>query len=56
MPGAGHKFYFVGKVPIAFSVLASILFVNTFLMLLLYFAGKYFLSKKRSRQRPLVSR
>jgi len=35
MPGAGHRFYFVGKVPFPFSVLACLLFVNTFLMLLL---------------------
>jgi hypothetical protein len=35
MPGAGHRFYFVGKVPLPFSVLACLLFVNTFLMLFL---------------------
>jgi hypothetical protein len=28
MPGAGHRFYFVGKVPFAFSVLFSLLFVK----------------------------
>jgi hypothetical protein len=43
MPGAGHRFYFVGKVPLAFSVALSLLFANTFLMLFLEFAGKYFL-------------
>ena len=35
MPGAGHRFYFVGKVPFLFSVLLCLLFVNTFLMLFL---------------------
>ncbi len=45
MPGAGHRFYFVAKVPFAFSVLFSLLFVNTFLMLFLEFAGKHFLSR-----------
>lgn len=41
MPGAGHKFYFVEKVPLAFSVLLSLLFANTFLMLLPEFARKH---------------
>jgi hypothetical protein len=45
MPGAGHRFYFVGKVPLVFSVVLSLLLANTFLMLLLQFAGKYFLTK-----------
>jgi hypothetical protein len=45
MPGAGHRFYFVGKVPLAFVVLFSLLFVNTFLMLFLEFAGKHFPSR-----------
>ena len=45
MPGTGHRFYFVGKVPLPFFVLLCLLFVNTFLMLLLDFAGKYFLPK-----------
>lgn len=45
MPGAGHRFYFVGKVPLSFFVLLCLLFLNTFLMLLLEFAGKYFLPK-----------
>ena len=35
MPGAGHRFYFVEKVPIPFFVLSCLLFVNTFLMLFL---------------------
>lgn len=43
MPGAGrHHFEFVGKEPLAFLVVATLLFVNTFLLLLLDFAGKYF--------------
>ena len=45
MPGAGHRFYFVGKVPLPFFVLLCLLFLNTFLMLLLEFAGEYFLPK-----------
>lgn len=46
MPGTGHRFYFVGKVPLVFSVVLSLLFANTFLMLLLEFAGKYFLPRE----------
>ena len=47
MPGAGgHRFYFVGKVPLVFSVISALLFANTFLMLLLEFAGKYFLPRE----------
>lgn len=45
MPGAGHKFYFVGNVPFAFLVLLFLLFVNTFLMLSSEFAGRHFLPK-----------
>jgi hypothetical protein len=35
MPGAGHRFYFVGKVPFAFWGLSCLLFANTLLMMLL---------------------
>ena len=46
MPGAGgHRFYFVGKVPLVFSAVLSLLFANTLLMLSLELAGKYFLPK-----------
>lgn len=45
MPGAGHRFYFVEKVPLPFFALLFLLFANTFLMLFLQLAGKYFLSK-----------
>jgi hypothetical protein len=45
MPGAGHRFYFVEKVPSPFVLFTLLLFLNTFLMLLLEFAGKYFLPK-----------
>lgn len=46
MPGAGrYHFEFVGKQPLAFSLLALLLFVNTFLLLVVTFAGKYFLPK-----------
>jgi hypothetical protein len=42
MPGAGRRFYFEGKVPLVFSVVAALLFANAFLMLLLEFVGKHF--------------
>jgi membrane protein implicated in regulation of membrane protease activity len=46
MPGCGrHRFEFLGKKPLAFFVVVALLFVNTFLLLLLEFAGKYFLPK-----------
>ena len=45
MPGAGHRFYFVEKVPLAFALFSVLLFLNTFLMLLLDFVGKHFLPK-----------
>jgi uncharacterized membrane protein len=46
MPGAGrYHFEFAGKQPLAFSLLALLLFVNTFLLLVVTFAGKYFLPK-----------
>jgi hypothetical protein len=42
MPGfGGHRFYFVGKVPLQFFVLLCLLFLNTLLM----FAGEYFVPK-----------
>jgi hypothetical protein len=41
MPGLGRRFYFVEKVPLAFSVFLSLLFANTFLMLLPEFPRKY---------------
>lgn len=46
MPGGGHRFEFVGKEPLAFRVIASLLFVNTILMLTLNFGGRYFLPKQ----------
>jgi hypothetical protein len=47
MPVAGgHRFYFVGKAPAVFQVVALLLFANTLLMLLLEFAGKYFLPRE----------
>jgi hypothetical protein len=45
MPGGRHRFEFVGKEPLVFWVVASLLFANTVLMLLLEFGGKYFLPK-----------
>lgn len=46
MPGGRHKFYFVGKAPLVFSMAISLLLANTFLMLLLEFAGRYILPQK----------
>jgi hypothetical protein len=44
MPGSStHIFQFEGKEPLAFWIVFSLLFANTILMLLLGFAGKYFL-------------
>jgi hypothetical protein len=46
MPGSGgHRFYFVGKKPLVMRVVATLLFLNTFLFLLLEFGAKYFLPK-----------
>jgi hypothetical protein len=49
MPGGRHRFEFVGKEPLAFWMTASLLFVNTVLMLTLDFGGKYFLPKQAPR-------
>jgi hypothetical protein len=51
MPGGRYRFEFVGKEHLAFRVTASLLFVNTILMLTLNFGDKYFLPK----QTPIVS-
>jgi hypothetical protein len=46
VPGAGgHRFYFEDKEPLAFRVIATLLFANTFLGLSLDFGAKYFLPK-----------
>ena len=46
MPGAGRiRFEFVGKEPLMLWVVATLLFVNTFLLLSLAFGAKYFLPK-----------
>jgi hypothetical protein len=46
MPGAGgHRFQFVDKPPFAFGVVLTLLFANTFLMLLVGNGAKYFLPK-----------
>jgi hypothetical protein len=45
MLGGRHRFEFVGKDPLVLWVVASLLFANTALMLLLEFGGKYFLPK-----------
>jgi uncharacterized protein YqhQ len=47
MPGFGaHRFYFVEKVPLAFTLVLSLLFANTLLMFLPPFAGEHFPSKR----------
>jgi hypothetical protein len=44
MPGSSrHCFVFEGKEPLAVWIVVSLLFVNTVLMLLLSFTGRYFL-------------
>jgi|SRR5580704_15986437 hypothetical protein len=45
MPFGRHRFEFDGKDPLAFWVLAILLFANTLFGLSLTFAGKYFLPK-----------
>jgi hypothetical protein len=41
MLGGRHQFEFVGKDPLVFRVFATLLFLNTFLLLLLGFGAKY---------------
>jgi hypothetical protein len=43
MLGGRHRFEFVGKEPLVLWVVVSLLFANTFLMLLLQFGAKYLL-------------
>jgi hypothetical protein len=46
VPGSGgYRFEFVGKDPLAFRVIITLLFANTFLGLSLTFGGKYVLPK-----------
>src|SRR5271155_100766 len=46
MPGTGgHRFEFVDREPLVLRVVAMLLFVNTFLGLLLDFGAKYFFPK-----------
>jgi hypothetical protein len=46
MPGLGrHRFEFVDKEPLMLWVVASLLLANTFLLLLVDFAAKYFLPR-----------
>ena len=53
MPGAGgYRFYFEGKDPLIFRVLAILLFANTFFGLGLGFAGQYFLPKASATLQP----
>jgi hypothetical protein len=46
MLGQRYKFEFVGKEPLVFRVAASLLLVNTVLMLTLVFGGKYLFPKQ----------
>ena len=53
MPGAGrHRFEFEGKEPLVLWVVATLLFVNTFLFLSLDFGAKYFLPKASLNLQP----
>jgi hypothetical protein len=52
MLGGRHRFEFVGKEPLVFVVVVSLLFANTFLMLLLDFGAKYFLPKTSLSLQP----
>jgi hypothetical protein len=53
MPASGrHRFYFVGREPLVFRVVATLLFVNTFLFLPLDFGAKYLLPKASRDLRP----
>ena len=52
MPGGRHRFEFEGKEPLVFRVVASLLFANTFLLLLLAFGAKYFLPKASLNLQP----
>ena len=47
MLGGRHQFEFVDKEPLIFRVVVFVLLANTFSMLLLEFAGEYFLPKKQ---------
>jgi len=56
VPGAGsHRFYFDGKSPLAFRVLAILLCANTTLGLGLDFVGQYFLPKASANLPPCES-
>jgi hypothetical protein len=50
--GGGHGFYFVGKEPLVMRVVTTLLFVNTFLLLVLDFGAKYFLPKASLNLQP----
>jgi hypothetical protein len=52
MPGGRHRFEFAGKEPLVLWVVATLLFVNTFLSLLLDFGSKYFLPKASLSLQP----
>jgi hypothetical protein len=52
MPGGRRQFEFVDKQPLVFQVVATLLFVNTFLFLSLSFGAKYFLPKASVNRRP----
>lgn len=52
MPGGGHRFEFVGKEPPVFLAAIGLLFVNTFVLLLLTFSAKYVLPKASPNSPP----
>ena len=52
MPGGGHRFEFVGKEPPMFRAASGLLFVNTFIALLLTLSAKYVLPKASPNSPP----
>lgn len=52
MPGGRHQFEFVGKDPLIFRAIVTLLFINTFCFLLLSFSAKYFLPKASANLQP----
>jgi hypothetical protein len=52
MPGGRHKFEFVGKDPLVFRVIVTLLFINTLFLLSFGFGAKYFLPKASATLQP----
>jgi hypothetical protein len=52
MPGGRHHFEFVGKDPLVFRIIVTLLFINTFFFLSLSFGAKYFFPKASANLQP----